>query len=85
MVILVQTQGISDPILKASLRAASSRRFEKDPRRAGRCGTVVPAALGSVWFLGTMLACLLMQARCWLQLKTLISEQITGDGKTTAH
>lgn len=74
MVILDQTQGISDPILKASLRAASSRSSEKDLRRVGRRGTVVPSALVSAWFLGTMLACFLMQARCWLKRKTLISE-----------
>lgn len=74
MVILDQTQGISDPILKASLRAASGRCFEKDLRRAGRCRTVIPSALVSVWFLGTMLACFLTQARCWLEPKTLLSE-----------
>ena len=74
MVILDHTHSISDPILKASLRAASSRCFEKDLRRAGRCRTVIPSVLVSVQFLGTMLACFLMQARCWLKLKTLISE-----------
>lgn len=56
MAIQDQTQGTSDPILKATLRAAS-RHCEKDLVRVGRCRTVISFALVSICFPGIMLAC----------------------------
>lgn len=70
MVVLDKTPDISNPIPKSSLRKASSRVFEKQPRTGDRHGTVTSPVLASGWFLGTVQSCFPTKARRQVKLKT---------------